>query len=349
MHIGDIPRVKLTDLPTPLEEMPRFAQALDGPRLLIKRDDQTGLCLGGNKARKLEFIMADAKNQGATVIITTGGPQTNHGRMTIAAAVKLGMKPVLVPMGAEPKKISGNLLVDLIMGAEIHYVPEVKDEGLSSYDRWRRGLEDVDNKMEEIAAGYRAKGEKPYIIQMGGTSVQGTIGYVNASVELLTQLNEQGIKADYIVTAVGTGGTYTGLLLGMKMLNSSLKVLGISVTAKAYLFEPLITYQASEAAELLGKDTIIEAEEIEIYDQYIGAGYGHPTKEAAEAIKRLARTEGIITDPVYTGKVVAGIIDLVNQGRFTKKETVIFLHSGGVPGLFAVEQEHAFVESPLLP
>ncbi|MBW1888350.1 MAG: pyridoxal-phosphate dependent enzyme, partial [Deltaproteobacteria bacterium] len=162
MQLGHIPRLKLADLPTPLEELSRFSKALGGPRILIKRDDKTGFGLGGNKARKLEFIMADAKEKGATVVITTGGIQTNHGRMTVAAAVKLGMKPVLVPIGSEPQKISGNLLVDLMMGAEVHYVPEVKDEGLSPYDRWKKGVENIDNKMEELADHFRKKGETPY-------------------------------------------------------------------------------------------------------------------------------------------------------------------------------------------
>jgi len=218
MQIGHIPRIKLTDLPTPLEEMPRLTEALGGPRLLVKRDDLTGAGLGGNKVRKLEFLLADAKEKGATAVITTGGPQTNHGRITIGAAAKLGMKSSLVVMGAEPSTVSGNLLIDYLMGADVHFVPSVQDESLSGYDRWAKDLDNVENKVEETAENLRKQGETPYIIKLGGTEPLGSLGYVNAAVELLNQLNERQIKADYLVCGIGTGGTMSGLLLGMQRL-----------------------------------------------------------------------------------------------------------------------------------
>ena len=347
MQLGHLPRIKLTELPTPLEEMPRLTQALGGPKLLVKRDDLTSVGLGGNKVRKLEFLLADAQKQGATAVITTGGPQTNHGRITIAAAVKLGMKPALVAMGDEPVALTGNLLLDHIMGAEIYYVPPLRDESLSAYDKWKIHMDNVENKVEEVAENFRKRGEKPYIIKLGGTSVLGTLGYLDASVEILSQLNAREIKADYLICGVGTGGTFAGLLLGMKLLNCDLKVIGISVTAKEYMLKPLVQFEASETAAFLSSTTKIKEEEITLYDGYIGTGYGHPTKEGAEAIKRVARTEGIILDPVYTGKTMAGLVDLIKQGTFTKNDTVIFLHSGGVSGLFAEEQKDAFAESSL--
>ncbi len=345
MQLGHIPRIKLTDLPTPLEEMPRLSEALGGPRLLVKRDDLTGAGLGGNKVRKLEFLLADAKKKRATTVITTGGPQTNHGRITIGAAAKLGMKAVLVAIGAKPPKVSANLLLDYLMGAEVLFVPPVSDESFSVYDRWKIGMDNVDNKVEAVAEDLRKKGETPYIIKLGGTEPLGTLGYLDASIELLSQLNARRIKADTLVCGVGTGGTFAGLLLGMKLLNSDMNVIGISVTAKDYMLQPLVMYEASEVAELLNVKTELKEEEVTIYDQYVGTAYGHPTQEGAEAIKLTARNEGLILDPVYTGKIMAGLIDLVKQGRFTKDDTVVFLHSGGVPGLFADEQVAALVKA----
>ncbi len=347
MQTGNFPRIKLTDLPTPLEEMPRLTQALGGPTLLVKRDDLTGTGLGGNKVRKLEFLLADAKEKGATAVITTGGPQTNHGRITIGAAAKLGLKSSLVVMGAKPPTISGNLLVDYLMGADVHFVPPVQDESLSGYDRWAADLENVENKVEAVAEDLRQKGETPYIIKLGGTEPLGSLGYVNAAVELLNQLNERQIKADYLVCGIGTGGTMSGLLLGMKLLNSNMKVIGISVTAKDYMLAPMVMYECSEVAELLNIKAEIKEEEVTIYDQYLGKAYGHPTKDGAEAILMTAQNEGLMLDPVYTGKVMAGIIDLSRKGVFTPKDTVVFVHTGGVPGLFADEQVKAIVDSSL--
>lgn len=347
MQIGNFPRIKLTDLPTPLEEMPRLTKALGGPRLLVKRDDLTGAGLGGNKVRKLEFLLADAKEKGATAVITTGGPQTNHGRITIGASAKLGLKSSLVVMGVKPPTISGNLLVDYLMGADVHFVPPVQDESLSGYDRWATDLENVENKVEAVAEDLRKQGEIPYIIKLGGTEPIGSLGYVNAAVELLNQLNERKIKADYLVCGIGTGGTMSGLLLGMKLLNSNMKVIGISVTAKDYMLAPMVMYECSEVADLLGIKAEVKEEEVTIYDQYLGKAYGHPTEDGAEAIMLTARSEGFILDPVYTGKAMAGLIDLSRKGMFTPDDTVIFLHTGGLPGLFADEQVKAMVESSL--
>ena len=347
MQTGNFPRIKLTDLPTPLEEMPRLTEAIGGPRLLVKRDDLTGAGLGGNKVRKLEYLLADAREKGATAVITTGGPQTNHGRITIGAAAKLGIKSSLVVMGEKPPTISGNLLVDYLMGADVYFVPLVQDESLSGYDRWATHLNDVENKVEAVAEELRKKGEIPYIIKLGGTEPLGSLGYVNAAVELLNQLNERQIKADYLVCGIGTGGTMSGLLLGMKLLNSNMKVIGISVTAKDYMLAPMVMYESSEVAKLLNIKTEIKEDEVTIYDQYLGKAYGHPTQDGAEAIMLTARSEGLILDPVYTGKVMAGIIDLSRKGVFTPEDTVVFVHTGGVPGLFADEQVKAIVENAL--
>ena len=347
MQTGNFPRIKLTDLPTPLEEMPRLTEAIGGPRLLVKRDDLTGAGLGGNKVRKLEYLLADAREKGATAVITTGGPQTNHGRITIGAAAKLGIKSSLVVMGAKPPTISGNLLVDYLMGADVYFVPPVQDESLSGYDRWATHLNNVENKVEDVAEDLRKKGETPYIIKLGGTEPLGSLGYVNAAVELLNQLNERRIKADYLVCGIGTGGTMSGLLLGMKLLNSNMKVIGISVTAKDYMLAPMVMFESSEVAKLLGIKTEVKEEEVTIYDHYLGEAYGHPTKDGAEAIMLTARSEGLMLDPVYTGKVMAGIIDLSRKGVFTPEDTVVFVHTGGVPGLFADEQVKAIVENAL--
>ena len=345
MQLGHIPRIKLTDLPTPLEEMPRLTEALGGPRLFVKRDDLTATGLGGNKVRKLEFLLADAKKKGSTIVITSGGPQTNHGRITISAAAKLGMKAAVVAIGDEPTRVSGNLLLDYLMGAEVHFVPPILNESLSGDDKWTKNMSNMENKVEELAESLRQKGENPYVIKLGGTEPLGTLGYLDASIEILSQLNSRRIKADYLVCGVGTGGTFSGLLLGMKLLNSNMKVLGVSITAKNYILSPNVMYEVSEVAKLLGKKTELTEDEVTIYDEYVGTAYGYPTKEGAEAIKLTARSEGLILDPVYTGKIMAGLIGLVKQGVFTKKDTVVFLHSGGMPGLFADEQAEALVKS----
>lgn len=323
MQIGNLPRVKLADLPTPLEKAPRLGKALGGINLYIKRDDNTGLCMGGNKARKLEYLLAEAMEQGCDTVITTGGAQSNHARMTAAGARKLGMKPVLVLEGPKPEGRQGNLLLDDLVGAEVLFVAKDSDMGV---------------EMESVAKRLRASGSKPYIVPLGGSNPLGSIGYVAAAVELCSQAFEEGIKIDHAYLTLGSGGTMAGFALGMKVLMPEVKVWGISVSRKVDLCKQRVIPQAQGAAKIAGIPFGLEPEELLVDDAYIGPGYAIPTAECLEMIRLAASTEGIILDPVYTGKTMAGLAGHVTRGLVKPGETVVFIHTGGAPAIFAFEQ-----------
>lgn len=323
-----VPRVRLINLPTPLEALPRLTKKLSGPRLWIKRDDKTGLAFGGNKARKLEYLMGDAKHKDADFIITTGSPQSNHARMTVAAANKLGMDTLLVLKGKKPRENQGNLLLDRILGADIKFA-DVK-----TYD-------DVHKIMAELAVEYARKGHKPYTIPVGGANYIGTFGYLNAIYEIVAQAKQLGIKTDYIVHSTSTGATQAGLVLGAKILDPNLKILGIGEGSDTVEIRQDAIKLANEAAKKLDIDISVGTKDIIIYDdrKYAGEGYGIPSKECIEAIKLLARAEGILLDPVYTSKAMVGLLDLIEKGKFAKDQNVVFLHTGGAPALFAFRKE----------
>jgi len=325
MQIGKLPRVKLVNLPTPLEEMPRLSKVLGGPRLWIKRDDYTGLAFGGNKARKMEFVMADAISKKADVVITTGDAQSNHARVTTAAAAKLGMKTILILHEEKPKEYDGNLLLDDILGADIRFIHAEMGE--------------ISSIMKEIAKELENEGYAPYIIPSGASYPMGSVGYVNASLELLIQANEMGIEVNYIVHAVGSGGTQAGLVLGNKALKTKIKVLGISVgPSKVSLARHTATI-ADGTSKLLGLDTSVTPNEVMIIDDYVEEGHGVLTQGVIDAIKLVAKTEGILLDPVYTGKAMMGLMDLLKRGYFNEKEHIVFVHTGGTPAIFAYKNE----------
>ncbi|MEE9399944.1 MAG: D-cysteine desulfhydrase family protein [Dehalococcoidales bacterium] len=328
MSLETTPRVALANLPTPLQEAPRLSAALGGPRILIKRDDLTGLALGGNKVRKLEFAMADAKKKGADVIITTGGSQSNHASQTAAAASILGMETYLVLFrGRHPEKQGNMLLYGL-------YNAKVEIAGESNLD-----LPKVMQRIDELAAELRSKGRTPYVMPVGALMPEGSAGYVPAVSEICDQLKEQGITAQYLIDCCGSGGTMAGLVLGAKYFKAPFEVIGVSVARTIDVLKPRITDNANQTAKFLEIDLTITPEELTIYDDYIGEAYGVPTKEGIEAIKLVAQTEGILLDPVYTGKTMAGLIDMIRKGKFTAKDTIIFLHTGGAPGIFAYHKE----------
>lgn len=320
--INRLPRVKLANLPTPLEEMPRLSKVLGGPRLWIKRDDLTGLCFGGNKVRKLEFEMAEAKKRGADVVISGGVPQSNHARTVATAARKLGMKAVLVLRGEEPNEYDGNLLLDRVFGADIRFVRV----------EWHEAGAITKKVFEEL----QGEGHTPYIISFSSPS--GSVGYVNAFLELTTQARKMKLKIDHILHAAGSGGTQAGLIVGKKALKAGIDVIGISVEPdEDWLFNTTIEI-ANGCAKLLGLDFPVTAEDVKLLHNYIGKGHGVLTEEVINVIKFVAETEGILLDPVYTGKAMAGLIDLVKQGRFGKRENVVFLHTGGLPAIFAYNE-----------
>ncbi len=312
----NIPRLHFAYLPTPIETLSRLSEILGGPHLLIKRDDQTGLAFGGNKTRKLEFLVAEARDQGAKTLVSGGALQSNHCRQTAAAAARFGFKCILVLTGEKPKQPSANLLLDELFGAEIIYVADRNDR-----DRILQGT--FDRAAEE--------GMKPYLVPYGGSNSTGALGYAFAMKELMAQ----NLQADWIVFATSSGGTHAGLLLGQRVFGYKGKVLGISVDESEEWLKHCVPELASTASEKLGKRIQFTPDEVIANAHYCSAGYGVLTEQEREAIRLFATYEGLLLDPVYTGRAAAGMIDLIRKRFFKKDETVLFVHTGGQPALFA--------------
>ncbi|HZQ79489.1 MAG TPA: D-cysteine desulfhydrase family protein [Acidimicrobiia bacterium] len=304
----------LAQRPTPVETLDRLTDWLGGPRLLIKRDDQTGLALGGNKARKLDHLCAEALALGCDTLVTGGGPQSNHCRMTAAAANRLGLECHLALAGPAPAAPSGNLLLDHLLGAHLHAT------GAREYY-------EIEASIEAVAGEVRRAGRRPYAIPVGGASVTGALGYVVAARELTGQVDR---PVDWIVVADGSGGTHAGLLAGLDPDGPA--VLGVDVGTRPDLDQRVPELAAATAAAA-GRP--VPAGEVHIDHTRFGAGYGQPTPECLEALRAVARLEGVILDPVYTGKAMAGLIGYAREGRFTDRHTVLFWHTGGAPALFA--------------
>lgn len=324
MLLSRFPRVSLAHLPTPLEHLPRLSKHLGGPEIYVKRDDCTGLGTGGNKTRKLEFLMADALQKKADVVITQGAVQSNHARQTAAAACKLGMACELVfekrvADAPEAYLTSGNVLLDRIYGARIAEV----DKG-----------SDMNAAMERVAADLRAKGKTPYIIPGGGSNPIGALGYVDCALEFLSQANRDGIIIDHVVHATGSAGTQAGLIVGLKASHANIPLLGIGVNAPKTEQEEKVYKLAVETADYVGAAGIVTRDDIVANCDYVGAGYGVPTEGMNEAVLLLARLEGILFDPVYSGKGLAGMIDLIGKGFFSDAKNIVFVHTGGSAGLF---------------
>ncbi len=325
MSIGAQPRISLAALPTPLQEAKNLRGALGGaercPRILIKRDDLTGLAFGGNKARKLEFLVADALTQGATVLVTAGAVQSNHARMTAAAARIAGVKAclVLTAKGPDPA-VQGNLLLDRLLDAEIRLVMPG---------------EDMDERIAETMVELRDRGERPYLIPVGGSNAIGAFGYVTGTLELVTQLFQMGEAPSRLYYASGSRGTQAGLALGAKVYSAPYRLYGIAVSGGDPEKTDRAVEIANEAAALLRAPTRLTADELLTDEGYFGEGYGIPTVGGLEAIRLLAHNEGIFLDPVYSGKAMAGMIDHIRRGDIAPTDSVIFLHTGGAPALFA--------------
>lgn len=338
MQLGKIPRIQLGEYPTPLAELARLSKVLGGPRLFIKRDDLVGIALGGNKVRKLEYALAEAKAHGATAIVTSGATQSNHVRLTIACANRLGLKTFVVLRGEKPPFPTGNLLLDHILGAAEIYWVDPKD-----YPTREELIRATERRAEELAEELRRRGEVPYVIPNGCKPLHSALAYAGCVLELLEQMREMNLAPDAIVTACGTAGTQTGLILGSLLFaQGQIRVVGISVSGKAEALRERIRKNLEEALRFLGLAIPVPERAIEVHDDYVGPGYAIPTPEMKEAVELLARTEGILLDPVYTGKAMAGLLDLVRRGAFRGEENVVFLHTGGVPALFADTQAPTF-------
>ena len=331
--IARLPRISLGNYPTPLMEACRLSAALGGPRIIIKRDDLTGLALGGNKCRKLEYVLADAQQRGIDTLITTGSSQSNHALQTAAAGRKLGMETYLVLAKGVHVETQGNLLLHNILHSAVNILDVADPSEIFTT---------MLKKMNELADELRSKGRNPLVIPAGAEVPLGTAGWVNAAEEIGQQLKEQKIDAQYVVLALGGGGTQAGLVLGFKQLKLPLDVVGISVLykKKSKAIDAVVT-MVNETAKLLALDVAVTPDEVTVYGDYIGQGYGIITDDCIEAIRLVAQTEGVFLDPVYTGKAMAGLIDLIRKGQFTPKDTVVFVHTGGLPAVFAYHQELA--------
>lgn len=325
-------RLPLATLPTPLHELPRLREALGGaarcPRLLIKRDDLTGLALGGNKARKLEFLIGDALDRGATAIVTTGAAQSNHARMTAAAARAAGLGVHLVLTADANPPVQGNLLLDCIFGAVIHYVPPPADPTLAT-------SEEEAAKVADVVAQLQARGERPYEIPVGGSSGVGVLGYTFGTRELVEQLAARHERPTRLYFASGSRGTQAGLTLGAKWCQAPYEVYGVAVSGGESFKRERAFRIANEAAALAELSTRVTYDDLVTDQNYIGDGYGIPTPGALEAIRLLAESEGILLDPVYTAKAMAALIDHARHGQLDPRSCVVFLHTGGTPALFA--------------
>ncbi|KNG92678.1 cytochrome C biogenesis protein CcmE [Pseudaestuariivita atlantica] len=324
IELARFPRVRLGHLPTPLEPMDRLSEALGGPRFWVKRDDCTGLSSGGNKTRKLEFLIADAVQSGADTIITQGATQSNHARQTAAAAAKMGMACHILledrtGSNAENYNLNGNVLLDRLHGAPVSKRP---------------GGADMNAEMETLAASLRQSGKTPYIIPGGGSNPTGALGYVNCARELVEQATDIGLGIDALVHATGSSGTQAGLVTGLAALQSDIHLLGIGVRAPRDKQEGMVFDLAAKTADFMGTGLQIDRDSVRANCDYVGPGYGLPTEGMVKAIKLLARTEGLLFDPVYSGKGLDGLIDLTRKGYFDGMENVVFLHTGGSAGLF---------------
>ncbi|MEQ8730446.1 MAG: D-cysteine desulfhydrase [Marinovum algicola] len=327
MHLARFPRTFLAHLPTPLERLDRLSKELGGPEIWIKRDDCTGLSTGGNKTRKLEFLMAEAEAQGAEMVMTQGATQSNHARQTAAFAAKLGMKCHILledRTGSNDHNYNtnGNVLLDHLHGATTEK---------------RKGGGDMNAEMEEAADRLRADGRKVYTIPGGGSNATGALGYVNCAFEMLQQANAGNLKIDHIVHATGSAGTQAGLITGLKAMNAQIPLLGIGVRAPKAKQEENVFKLACATAEKLGCPGIVAREDVVANTDYVGEGYGIPTESGLEAIRMFAELEGILLDPVYSAKGAAGFIDLIRKGHFKKDERVVFLHTGGAAALFGYD------------
>ncbi len=328
MHIEALPRFRLAQLPTPIERLERLSRELGGPELLIKRDDQTGLALGGNKTRKLEFLVGQALEQGADTLVTAGAAQSNHCRQTAAAAAKAGLKCELILSGQKPELPNGNLLLDELLGAKCHWIERSQ----------------FPVKLSKLPEELREQGRKPYVIGIGGSNGVGATGYVLAMTELMEQLRAIRQHADHIVFASSSGGTQAGMTLGARVAKFAGRLHGVSVDKDGLqreAYEEEVAQIANECAQYIGADIRLATQHIKVVYGYTGEGYGIVSNLEREAILLMAQSEGIILDPVYTGRAFGGLLDLIRKGAFKRGEAVLFWHTGGAPALFAYAKELA--------
>jgi D-cysteine desulfhydrase family pyridoxal phosphate-dependent enzyme len=334
VSLVNLPRVSLGVFPTPLQELVNLSKTLGGPHILIKREDLSGLGAGGNKVRHLEFVLADVKRSGADTVIGTYSTQSNYCLQLAAAAHKLNMNAGFILFEGQHPEMQGNLLLQKILNSRVKILKGSRLTGDYAAN--------VDKEMDKMAQEYIKMGRRPVIIKYGSDPYYdnfAVIGWVDGAEELLHQLQVEKINAQYLVVSVGTAITAAGLILGLKLLKSPLKFVGISISKSREEITEQIIQKANAAANFMNWDISITPEDMIIYDGYVGEGYGVASQEGLETIKLVAQTEGFFLDPVYTGKGMAGLIDLIRKGRFTSEDTAVFLHTGGFPAIFAYVKE----------
>lgn len=348
MKLTELERIHVGYLDTPLEYMPNLTKELGKGKLYVKRDDMTGLAFGGNKARKLDYLVKDALDHGYNALMTFGGVQTNHGRMTVAAAVRYNMKPILVLTGPKPDYCSGNLILDRMMGADVHFIDTTAYADLPEPEKSEKTAAFLAQETEKIVAEYEKQGIHPYNVPVGGSSLVGAAGYINAIPEIMKQMKEQGIEARYLVCGYGSMGTFGGLLAGAKYFKAPFEVIGIPVSPAYRSPEQVAEFIDKLSAEYeLGIHVTPEEVRIETgapEEPYYGIAYNVPDPVTQQYMALLARTEGLFTDPCYTGKIFHGFVDLVRSGKIPEGENAIFLHSGGTPAIWSKEHLDAAQE-----
>ena len=326
MRIESLARFPLAQLPTPIEELKSLSRELGGPELLIKRDDQTGLALGGNKTRKLEFLVGQALEQGADTLVTAGAAQSNHCRQTAAAAARAGLRCELLLNGTKPELPNGNVLLDELLGARIH---------------WIQPSERV-ARLRELPDQLRKQGRKPYVIPVGGSNGVGATGYVLAMIELIEQLDGIDRRVDHVVFASSSGGTQAGMVVGAKVTGFNGRLHGVSIDRDDHdgaPYEHELADIANETAKYIGYDAQFTTRDFNVTYDYLGGGYGIVSDLEREAIRLLGSREGVVLDPVYTGRAMGALIDLIRKKAFRSGETVLFWHTGGAPALFAYAKD----------
>jgi len=316
-------RIHLANLPTKIERLNRLSKELGGPQIFIKRDDQTGSEISGNKIRKLEYVIQEALDQDCDYLITCGGIQSNHARATAAAAARLGLGSCVVLRSSGKESLEGNYFLDKILGADIEFI--------SSKDYKERRME----IMEEIKTRLIKEGHRPYIIPEGASNGIGTFGYYTAMEEILEQEKQMEIKFDAIVLAIGSGGTYSGMFLANKLIGHRTEILGINICDNATYFQDRIYEILQDSFNYIDKKVNFSKNEIKIIDGYVGEGYAQSRPEELEFIYKLAKLEGVILDPVYTGKAMYGLVNEINKGNMKKYKNILFIHTGGIFGLFS--------------
>jgi D-cysteine desulfhydrase family pyridoxal phosphate-dependent enzyme len=322
MDLAHFPRTLLARLPTPIEPLPRLTAHLGGPQLYVKRDDLTGLGLGGNKLRKLEFLLGEAQTQNADTVLTVGALQSNHARLTAAACARLGLDcELILRRGShvtDAYLAGGNMLLDRLFGARVHIL---------------QAQESREDFMLSRAEALRREGRKPYCIPVGGSCGLGNLGYVLCAQEMLSQAKEMNVRFDAVVVATGSGGTQGGLVAGIQLAGGT-RVIGIAVEGTRREQEALATSQAVEALRPLGREDVGLEGAVVVLDDFVGPGYARPTEPMREALSLAARFEGLVLDPVYTGKAFAGFLALARSRHYGRDQSLLFVHTGGAPGLF---------------